>query len=132
MNKLYSGNSIYTDSLRLFRCLTYHKHRVKCYKVPTVFRMWVYYYFNKYVTYQQERMQSIDHNPFPFVGAEVEALHDVEKCFEININVYNKMEDGACTILRQCLVKYGDTVNLQEYMGHLSYITNFSNYDKIF
>ncbi len=60
MNKQYSGNSNYTDSLCLFRCLTYHKHRVECYKVPTVFRKWVHYYFNKYVIYQKERMQSIN------------------------------------------------------------------------
>ncbi len=132
MNKPYSRNSTYTDSLCLFRYLTYHKHRVKCYKIPTVFRMWVYYYLNKNVTYQQQRMQSIDHNSFSFAGLEMEALHDVETCFEININVYNKKEDRACTILRQSLVKYEDTVNLQDYMGHLSYIANFANYAKIF
>ncbi len=132
MNKLYSGNGNYTDSLCMFRCLTYHKRRVECYKVPTVFRKWVHYYFNKYVIYQKERMQSIDSNPFSFGVVEIESLHDVEKCFKININVYNKNEDGVCTILRQSLVKYGDTVNLQEYMGHLSYIANFTNYPKKF
>ncbi len=130
MNKPYSGNSTYTDSLCLFRCLTYHKHSVKCYKVPTVFRKWVYYYFNNYVTYQQERMHSIDQNTFSFAGVEIEALPNFEKCFGININLYNKKEDETCTILRQSLDKYGDTVNLQEYMGHLSYIANFANYAK--
>ncbi len=94
MNKLYSGNTNYTGSLCMFRCLTYHKHVVKSYKGPTVFRKWVYYYFNKYVIYQKERMQPIYYNLFSFVGVEIESLQDVEKCFEININGIIKRRMG--------------------------------------
>ncbi len=52
----------------------------------------------------------------------------VENCFKINVNVYNKTEEGLCSILRQSLGKYEDDLNLDEYMGHMSYIINFANY----
>ncbi len=32
MNKSYSGNDVYTDCLCMFRCLTFHKRGVECYK----------------------------------------------------------------------------------------------------
>ncbi len=100
MNKPFSGNSTYTDSLCVFRCLTYHKYGVKCYKVPKILKNLVYRYFNMYVSHQKQRMEPIDNNPFSFPGIEMEALIHVENCFKININVYNKNEEGTCMILR--------------------------------
>ncbi len=37
MNKSYSDNDVYTDCLTMFRCLTFHKHGVECYKQPIKF-----------------------------------------------------------------------------------------------
>ncbi len=125
MNKPYSGNSAYIDCLCVFRCLAYHKHGLKCYKLPTMFKNIVYRYFNIYFLYQGQRMEPADSNPFSFPGIEMEALHHVENCFKININVYNKTEKSLCMILKQSLDKYEDDLNLQEYMAHLSYIANF-------
>ncbi len=34
MYKSYSGNDVYTDCSCMFRCLTFHKHGVECYKQP--------------------------------------------------------------------------------------------------
>ncbi len=58
----------------------------------------------------------------------MEGLIHVKNCFKINRNVYNKTEEGLCSILRQSIGKYEDDLNLQEYSGHMSYITNFANY----
>ncbi len=60
----------------------------------------------------------------------MEALLHVDNCFKINIKFYNKTEEGMYIILRQSLGKYENDLNLQEYMAHMSYITNFPNYAK--
>ncbi len=132
MNKPFSGNSTYTDSLCVFRCLTYHKYGVKCYKVPKIFKNLFYQYFNMYVSYQKQRIEPVDNNPFSFPGIEMEALIHVENCFKININIYNKNEEGTCMILRQSIGKHEEGVNMQEYNGHMSYIANFANYAQTF
>ncbi len=77
-------------------------------------------------------MEPVDNNHFYFHGVDLESINHVEYCFKINISVYNKSEKGVCSILRQSLGRYGDNLNLREYMGHLSYIKNFSNYAKKF
>ncbi len=132
MNKPFSGNGFYTDFLCVFRCLTYYKHGVKCYKLPIMFKNLVYRYFNIYVSYQERRMEPIDSNPFPFPGVEMDALIHVENCFKININVYNKTAEVTYMILRQSLRKYKDDLNLHEYMAHMSYIAKFANYANTF
>ncbi len=73
-------------------------------------------------------MEPIDSNPFSFAGVEMYALIHVENCFKINVNVYNKTEEGMCMTLSQSLGKYKDNLNLHEYMAHISYIAKFANY----
>ncbi len=61
-------------------------------------------------------------------GVELDAVVQVEHCFKININLYNKTEDGVGSVLRQSLGKFQTSMNLNEFKGHLSYIGNFANY----
>ncbi len=59
-------------------------------------------------------MDPIDNNRFYFQGVDVESMIHVEDCFKINSTMYNKTENGVCSILRQSLSLYGDSMNLSE------------------
>ena len=130
LNKSQSGNTLYTDSLCLFRSLTYHKFGWECYKKPLLFNKYVDCYFDIYKRYCQKKMIPIENKIFSFQGVALEDLCYFENCFEININIFNKAADGMCSTLRSSLCKHKDTMNLQEYCAHLSYIKNLNNYAK--
>ncbi len=51
-------------------------------------------------------MFDVEEKPFLFPGVELEAIVQVENCFKIDINLYNKREDGVCSVLRQTLANF--------------------------
>ncbi len=132
LNKTYKGHRYHTDSLCLFRCLTYHHHGSDCYTTTFVFEKRVLRYFNQYVLFCEKNGMEIEKRILFFGGIDISILNTFENCFKINVNLYNKSEDGTCISIRQSMNKHDKSMNLNEYMGHLSYITNFSIYAKKF
>ena len=51
-----------------------------------------------------------------------------EKLFEINVNIYSLSEDDKATILYKSSGLYDDTLFLDKYLNHVSYINNFKAY----
>ncbi len=56
LNKSYNSNTLYTDSLCMFRCLTYHNYGLVCYKAQSVFSKHVLYNFNTYISFCKKQM----------------------------------------------------------------------------
>ena len=57
----------------------------------------------------------------------------LEELFKININVYNMQEDApVIKIYTSCKSHGDDTLYLNDFDGHLSYIKNFPSYAKKF
>lgn len=84
-------SKVYNDNLCLFRCLTYHE--TKSYglafeeRVKFFFNIWCqFFYENEMCDIKNDGMKK-------FQGVNIENIHDVEKCFQVNIDVF---EIDAC------------------------------------
>lgn len=133
----------YNDNLCFFRCLAVHNgcHTENLSRDTK-------HYFERYV---QNRS-----SPRPFCGVTLQELPELEKLFEVNIFVYTleKAEaDGECNdsssqdntnyhdpsnvqitarLLQRSHSKYNNTMYLNLYEDHFSYITNINQYSKSF
>ena len=67
-----------------------------------------------------------------FEGVQLQDLPELEKKFELNINVFQliEKEDGKITaqIIQQSCRRYEDTMNLNLYKNHFSLVTNLDRY----
>ena len=132
LNKTHNGHRYHTDSLCLFRCFTYHVHGSDCYTSTFVFEKKVLEYFNQYVLFCEKNSIIFEKRILYFGGIDISILNTFENCYNINVNLCNKANDGACIYIRQSMNKHDKSMNLKEYMGHLSYIKNFMIYAKNF
>jgi G:T-mismatch repair DNA endonuclease (very short patch repair protein) len=131
LDKDYKGN-VYQDNLCFFRCLSYHLHR-ELYKSSSRFRLQfeqrVEKYFQEYLKYIEKENILVKK---PFQGIDLSIIPEVEICFSININIFKLHEDGTCSAVYKSLLQFGETLNLNLYENHLSYITDFQQYAKKF
>ena len=105
----------YNDNLCIFRCLMLHKHKQKRdneKEVRRAFELWT-----------DGKVQKSD-----FKGVKMNEIPKFEKLFEINVNIYSLSEDDKATILYKSSGLYDDTLFLDKYLNHVSYINNFKAY----
>ena len=101
----YSKDRPYVDNLCLFRCLGLHL----CRDVTTL--------YGEYT----------DQPVWKFEGVVIDELHKVESVFEVNIVVYNLREESA-QLVRRSLAKHDNTMYVNLYEPHFSYIRNMKSY----
>ena len=119
------SNGPYQDNLCLFRCLAVHAG-VPVTDVETPAKT----YFNQYLTHMKLEADR-------FEGVAMENLHDIENLFHININVYELKEneegdDIIAELVRRSPYSYEDTVYLNLYRNHYSYIKDLDQYSHSF
>ena len=103
----------YQDNLCAFRCLALHRgHDIKSLEGPSLkfFRQWT-----------DESVES-------FPGISFEDFPKFEECFDVNLEVYNLMEDGLAWSVYKSRGQCGPTMYLNMFEHHLSYIRRFSQY----
>ena len=103
------------DNLCAFRCLATHRHGRE--KLESNAQL----YFERWSTYLDVSCEN-------FEGVSMEQLAQFEKCFEINVNIYQLQEDGSALSIYKSRCHFPDTMHLNMYEHHLSYITNFKAY----
>jgi hypothetical protein len=108
----------YTDNL--FRCLAVHRGAsAKDVEVPAK-------------TYYRQYLQQQDMTPADFKGLTLDDLMVLEQVFSLNVYVYDlqKTEAGdiAARLVRRSSYKYDDTMNLNLYEQHFSYVSNMEKY----
>ena len=107
----------YNDNLCMFRALMFHRH--KSYKVErdveTAYLQW-----NSDIPKQD------------FTGVKLEELSKFEEVFAINVNIYSLDENDKATAIYKSAGLYEDTLYLDKYLNHVSYINNFKAYAKKF
>jgi hypothetical protein len=122
--------NIYNDNLCFFRCLTYHLYPQLYSTNRDNFEMQVYHFFKEYKTY----IQTYHHEDRKllladsFEGVSLSNIFLLESCFKININIYELHEDFSCSSVYKSLGSFEDTMNLNIFETHLSYITDFQQY----
>ena len=63
-----------------------------------------------------------------FKGIELCDIPKFEECFKVNVNVYEMLSDRAIVPRYRSEADYDDTIYLNLYERHLSYIQNFAQY----
>lgn len=64
-----------------------------------------------------------------FPGITLNQIVYFEKCFEINVNVCSLQEDGTAQVIYKSKCKFSDTIYLNLFDHHLSYITKFDTFN---
>jgi hypothetical protein len=108
----------YTDNLCFFLCLTVHRGApVKDVEVQAK-------------TYYRQYLQQQDMTPADFKGVTLDDLVVFEQIFSLNVYDVQEKEAGdiAARLVRRSPYKYDDTMNLNLYEQHFSYVSNMEKY----
>ena len=114
---------IYQDNKCFFRCLAYHKSKkVKCALLTkALHKQWLKYAKSRHISSSQ---------------ITIDRIPDLEECFHVNINVYSLQENRIVKSVFKSRELYKttkdkpDTMNLNLFEDHLSYITRFHSFAK--
>ena len=124
----------YQDNLCLFRCYAFHMNPTR--KIPQIEIIKLYFSkFRKYMAKKVNFDKWHDLNYEEFEGLDINLLYHFELCFKVNINVFEMQADGFCVAKyrsRTCYKLWGkkNTMNLNVFEKHLSYITNLKVYSQ--
>ena len=103
----------YNDNLCMFRALMFHKH--KSYMIERAVEL----------AYLQ---WSSDIPKKDFTGVNIDEIPRFEEIFDVNVNIYSLGEDDKATVVYKSSGLYDDTLYLDKYLNHVSYINNFKGY----
>ena len=81
---------------------------------------------------REKRLNSHSEINNEFKGVDINEFPDLEKCFNISINVFNLLPDKTCSIVYTSVERNPQTMNLNLYDSHLNLITNIGLYSKNF
>ena len=113
---------VYKDHLCAFRCLAVHQGHFKD-KLEThttaLYDRWVQFTKDKH-------MDVYDKSVFP--GLPLHQMAYFEICFSVNVNVFHLRDDGVALTIYKSRCHYNDTMHLNQFDHHLSYISNLSAY----
>ena len=109
----------YADNLCAFRCLAYHRHgdRFREGQVQIFFKEWLVFSHTKLSSFR---------------GISFEDLPEFEECFKLNVMVYCLAENNQAASLYRSPSLYQDTLHLNLFDQHFSYIQNINGYCKRF
>ncbi len=108
---------LYKDKMCFFRALSYHRKR-------TVKRKEVIKLFNQWKKNQPRARKN--------KGVQLSMIPELEDCFRIKINLYQLNPRSEVRIVYKSIKDYADTINLDLYKYHVSYIKDFGEYAKSF
>ena len=120
-----SEGKFYKDHLCAFRCLGVHQGHQRD-RLETHVKI----LFNKWVQYMQHKCpeNNISLDPKTFKGVELSQLVYFENCFQINVNVFRLQEDQSALPVYKSRCHFKDTMHLNLFDKHLSYISNLNAY----
>ena len=118
-----SRKRLYKDHLCVFRCLAVHRGRLEDHletHTKTLFSRWI--------DYLSVKDRDIDPDPKNFRGVQLTDIPDFEKCFDINVNINQLRDDDVALPIFKSICRYKDTLHLNLFENHLSYIKNLTGY----
>ncbi len=126
VSKLSDNRHYYRDRKCAFRCVAIHRHSALYNKkTQKLFERKVDKYFHEWLQYKGIR--EID-----FVGVHMGDMLDFETCFEINIDIYERMEEKITQLKYKSCGKYKSQMDLNIWEYHLSYIHNLELFSSSF
>ena len=67
-----------------------------------------------------------------FKGLQIQDLPEFEQCFEVNVHMYSLEEDGVVVSVFQSTERYSDTMYVDQFENHCSYVMDFAQFAKTF
>ena len=120
-----SHKRLYRDHLCAFRCLVVHRgdldDRLETHTKPL---------FSRWIDYLSVKYRDIDPDPKSFQGVQVTEIPDFEKCFNVNVNIYQLRDDNVALPIFKSICRYKDTLHLNLFANNFSYIKNLMRYTK--
>ena len=118
--KNHATGKLYTDNKCFFRCLAYHQSKKKNCELLTK-------------TLQKQWFRYAKNSHFKSAEISIDQMPDLERCFGVNINVFSLHPDKTVKPVfksRELQKKDNkpDTMILNLYDNHLSYVTKFLSY----
>ena len=119
----------YRDMLCMFRCLAYHKNKQFFTLNEPVQNNFLHIYFEKWQKFL-ERYENRLISQASFEGVKLIDLSLFEKCFKINIEVYEMGKKQVSSHVFRSRRSFTNSMNVNLFDGHASYISDFSAYSK--
>lgn len=113
-----NDGAIIEDNLCAFRCLAYHKLKNRRGLERETIRLFREYF--------GERLSKRT----KFRGLCLDDIPKFENTFDINVNIFQLFEDDSCVNIYRSRGKNMETMNLNLYEEHLSYISHMNVYSK--
>ena len=108
----------FNDNLCVFRCLALHEgHNIRTLEKITkrYFRQWV-------------KFKKMPERNFSGLRLDEKEIELFEKCFSVNINIYELNENRVATVVHKTRGRYKSTMHCNVHSNHLSFIKNFKKY----
>ena len=119
---------LYNDNLCFFRCLAKQREgKVLKATVTELYEKWVRYTANHKI-----KPVLCDIEYYDFEGVELRHIPHLEKCFQINIEIYHMLQNGEIEVFFKSVRRFKETLYLNEFDAHLSLITKFTSYSKTY
>ena len=104
----------FNDNLCMFRSFVFHKY--KNYNIEQPVKEALKHWTHGIISRKD------------FTGVKLEEIPKFEEVFNINVNIYSLDEEDKATVIYKSAGLYEDTLNLDKYLNHVSYINNFKAY----
>jgi len=114
----------YANKLCAYRCLSLHNGQS-----ITNLENRTRHYCQQWNAYQQGRNESV-YDPKRYPGLQLSELPEFETCFRVNVSVYQLREDDTVLCIYKSMCRYPETMYLNMFENHLSYIKDFKCYAK--
>ena len=115
---------MYQDNLCAFRCLAVHQgHHKDSLETHTKAL------YDRWVQFAKDKHMDV-YDRFDFPGLPLHQMAYFEICFAINVNVFQLRDDAIALTVYKSRCHYKDTMHVNLYEHHLSYINNLPAYTK--
>lgn len=109
----------YSDRLCAFRCLAVHRG----YRHESLERH-THEFFRQWQVYTTDKEMGVSQDIEDFRGLQLVHVAYFERCFQTNVNIFRLEVDGTASSVYKSLCRYKDSMHLNMFGHHLSYISN--------
>ena len=110
----------FKDNFCIFRCLATH---LKCIDIEKSVKT----FFEKWILFCEEELNITKHKT-KFIGFPIDQIPNFEKCFGLRVNIFCLNIDKTVLPIFISQTHFNDTLYLNLYGLHFSYITDFPHY----
>jgi len=114
---------IYEDHLYAFRRLAVHQGHLNDQLETRTNAL-----YDRWEQFTKDKDLDVYNKPADFSGLPLHQIAYFERCFPINVSVFHFRDDSVALTVYKCRCQYDDTMYVNQFDHHLSYISNLPVY----